>query len=265
MQPILELKDVYKTFTKENESPLHVIDKLNLQVYENEFICLLGPSGSGKSTILRLISALDTPDKGEILYGGKPYVKPSSSIGFVFQDYSLMPWLTVKENIQLGLKFSKKSKEEQEKVTQHYISLVGLKKFTNAKIYELSGGMQQRVAIARSLANNPDIILMDEPFGALDAFTRIILQRELLKIWSEEKKTVIFVTHSVEEAVFLADRIILLSNQTGNIYEEVEVELERERDRASQEFNEISKYLLSQYEYLSLGDEHQRSEDLIVD
>lgn len=260
MEPILELKNVDKTFTKENEQPLHVIDQLNLDIYENEFICLLGPSGSGKSTILRLISALEKPDQGEILYRGKPYLKPSSSIGFVFQDYSLMPWLSVKENIQLGLEFSKKSKREQEEIAEHYIQMVGLNKFANAKVYELSGGMQQRVAIARSLANNPDIILMDEPFGALDAFTRIILQRELLKIWSEEKKTVVFVTHSVEEAVFLADRIILLSNRTGNIYEELEVELERERDRASQEFNEINKYLLEQYEYLSLGDQELTGE-----
>ncbi len=260
MEPILELKNVDKTFTKENEQPLHVIDQLNLEIYENEFICLLGPSGSGKSTILRLISALEKPDQGEILYRGKPYLKPSSSIGFVFQDYSLMPWLSVKENIQLGLEFSKKSKREQEEIAEHYIQMVGLNKFANAKVYELSGGMQQRVAIARSLANNPDIILMDEPFGALDAFTRIILQRELLKIWSEEKKTVVFVTHSVEEAVFLADRIILLSNRTGNIYEELEVELERERDRASQEFNEINKYLLEQYEYLSLGDQELTGE-----
>lgn len=260
MEPILELKNVDKTFTKENEQPLHVIDQLNLEIYENEFICLLGPSGSGKSTILRLISALEKPDQGEILYRGKPYLKPSSSIGFVFQDYSLMPWLSVKENIQLGLEFSKKSKREQEEIAEHYIQMVGLNKFANAKVYELSGGMQQRVAIARSLANNPDIILMDEPFGALDAFTRIILQRELLKIWSEEKKTVVFVTHSVEEAVFLADRIILLSNRTGNIYEELEVELERERDRASQEFNEINKYLLEQYEYLSLGDQELKGE-----
>lgn len=257
MQPILELKDVYKTFTKNNESPLTVLEGLNLQVYENEFICLLGPSGSGKSTILRLISALDTPTKGEILYHGKPYVKPSSSIGFVFQDYSLMPWLTVKENIQLGLKFSKKNKGEQESIAEHYIDMVGLNKFSDANTYELSGGMQQRVAIARSLANNPEIILMDEPFGALDAFTRIILQRELLKLWSEDKKTIIFVTHSVEEAVFLADRIILLSNQTGNIYEEVKIDLERERDRASHEFNVLSKYLLNQYEYLSLGNQTQ--------
>ena len=260
MEPILELKNVDKTFTKENEQPLHVIDQLNLEIYENEFICLLGPSGSGKSTILRLVSALEKPDQGEILYRGKPYLKPSSSIGFVFQDYSLMPWLSVKENIQLGLEFSKKSKREQEEIAEHYIQMVGLNKFANAKVYELSGGMQQRVAIARSLANNPDIILMDEPFGALDAFTRIILQRELLKIWSEEKKTVVFVTHSVEEAVFLADRIILLSNRTGNIYEELEVELERERDRASQEFNEINKYLLEQYEYLSLGDQELTGE-----
>ena len=210
MEPILELKNVDKTFTKENEQPLHVIDQLNLEIYENEFICLLGPSGSGKSTILRLISALEKPDQGEILYRGKPYLKPSSSIGFVFQDYSLMPWLSVKENIQLGLEFSKKSKREQEEIAEHYIQMVGLNKFANAKVYELSGGMQQRVAIARSLANNPDIILMDEPFGALDAFTRIILQRELLKIWSEEKKTVIFVIFSVEEAVFLFYRFIVL-------------------------------------------------------
>lgn len=249
-KPILMIKNITKAFAMEN-SQLTVLDNLSLDVYENEFVCILGPSGSGKSTLLRIISGLLSPNQGEILYRNSAYTKPSSKIGFVFQDYSLMPWLTVQQNIELGLTFTGVPKTKQEEISQHYLELVGLSSFRDARPYELSGGMQQRVAIARSLANNPDILLMDEPFGALDAFTRIILQKELLKIWSEERKTVLFVTHSVEEAVFLADRIVLLSNRTGNIHDIVEVKLDRERDRSGYKFNQINKYLLEQYVQLS--------------
>lgn len=251
METILQLTDIKKEFNADSNHPRVVLKNLNLDIKENQFVCILGTSGSGKSTILRLISGLEKPTAGQVLYRGQPHTSPSKEIGFVFQDYSLMPWLSMKENIKLGLKFTKIPKNEQEMIVEKYMKMIGLWDFRDAKPHELSGGMQQRVAIARSLANNPDIILMDEPFGALDAFTRIIMQEELLKIWSQDKKTILFVTHSVEEAVFLADRVILLSSNEGQIYEDIDIDLPRPRDRTSQEFNELDKYLLDKYEVLS--------------
>lgn len=251
MDTILQLTDINKVFNADSDQPRVVLKDLNLEIKENQFVCILGTSGSGKSTILRLISGLEQPTAGQVLYRGRPYTAPSKEIGFVFQDYSLMPWLSMKENIKLGLKFTKIPKDEQDRIVEKYLKMIGLWDFRDAKPHELSGGMQQRVAIARSLANNPDIILMDEPFGALDAFTRIIMQEELLKIWSQDKKTILFVTHSVEEAVFLADRVILLSSNEGQIYEDIDIDIPRPRDRSSQEFNELDKYLLEKYEVLS--------------
>ena len=177
-KPILQIENVGKTFITDNfQNHLSVLKNINLSIEENEFVCILGPSGCGKSTLLRIASGLETATSGQIFYKGEPHSKPRREIGMVFQNYSLMPWLNVYDNIGLGLDFKKVRKKERESLIDEHLEMIGMTKFAKSYPYELSGGMQQRVAIARALANNPDIVLMDEPFGALDAYTRIVLQK----------------------------------------------------------------------------------------
>lgn len=244
----LKLEGLKKTFITKSKKDFVAIENIDLSIKESEFVCLLGPSGCGKSTVLRMIAGLEKPTSGKIIYDKKEIVTASKEIGMVFQNYSLMPWLNVVDNIALGLKFSGKDKKERMDIANHFLEMVNMSDFGKVYPYELSGGMQQRVAIARALANDPKVLLMDEPFGALDAYTRIVLQKELLKIWEKHKITVVFVTHSVDEAVYLADRVIFMKSKPGRIYEDIYIDMERERQRNNPLFGKLTMELLDLFE-----------------
>ncbi len=244
---ILEIKDLMKAFPKKKGEMVAIAD-FDLDVEEGEFVCILGPSGCGKTTILRIIAGLETHTRGQILLNGKEISGPGSDRGMVFQEFALFPWRTVRRNVEFGLELKGVSPVERRERTQRFIDLVGLKGFEDYHPYQLSGGMKQRVGIARALANEPAILLMDEPFGALDAQTRNLMQKELLRIWSETKKTVIFITHSVDEALFLADRIVVMTARPSNIGHIYEIKWPRPRDRASPEFATLRKQILAQLE-----------------
>jgi NitT/TauT family transport system ATP-binding protein len=234
------LKNVSKRFMSQGKE-LEVVKDVNLTVEDGEFLCLVGPSGCGKTTILRMIAGLDFPSSGEITENSVPVNGPSPGRGFVFQQYSLFPWRTVLDNIAFGPEVRGIDIEERYRNARYYIEMVGLSNFQYSYPYELSGGMKQRVSIARALANDPLALLMDEPFAALDVQTRHKLQEELIRIWEEEDKTIIFVTHNVDEAVFLADQVVILSKSPGQIIKSFQIEFERIRDRTSAEFIDIKK------------------------
>jgi NitT/TauT family transport system ATP-binding protein len=242
---VLTIQNLMKTFPLD-EGELVAIDDFTLKVQDGEFMCILGPSGCGKTTLLRIIAGLEMPSNGKILLNGNEIVGPGSDRGMVFQEFALFPWRTVRKNVEFGLELKKIPKEKRNEISQKYIDLVGLKGFENAHPYELSGGMKQRVGIARALANDPSILLMDEPFGAIDAQTRNMMQGELLRIWSETKKTVVFITHSVDEAVYLADRIVVMSPRPGKLKEIFDIPFERPRERASVEFASLRRDILSE-------------------
>ncbi len=244
---ILEIKDLKKSFPKKKGEMVAIAD-FDLDVEEGEFVCLLGPSGCGKTTVLRIIAGLEVPTTGTILLNGKQISGPGSDRGMVFQEFALFPWRTVRRNVEFGLELKGVPPEERRARTQRYIDLVGLSGFEDYHPYQLSGGMKQRVGIARALANEPSILLMDEPFGALDAQTRNLMQKELLRIWSETRKTVIFVTHSVDEALFLADRIVVMTARPSTVGEIYKIEWPRPRDRASPEFAALRKQILAHLE-----------------
>lgn len=234
----VSVKNLSRIFTKaEDGSGTEALHDVSFDVEDGEFICLLGPSGCGKTTLLRIIAGLETQTSGKIELNGVPIVGPDPKRGMVFQQYSLFPWRTVIDNITFGLEMQGIKKAEARKQVEKYIELVGLEQFKNSYPYELSGGMQQRAAIARALANEPEVLLMDEPFGALDAQTRNTLQNELLKIWEQKNVTIFFVTHSVDEAVFLSDRIVMMTSRPGRVKEIVTVDLPRPRCRTSPEAN----------------------------
>ena len=240
----LVVRNLNQTFSREDGSALTAIDQLNLTVHDKEFVCVLGPSGCGKTTLLRMIAGLDTATGGEILLDGEQITGPNAKIGIVFQEYSLFPWRTVIDNVAFGLEMLGMGKDERYRLAKQYLDLVGLTPFAKNYPSELSGGMRQRVAVARALALDPVVLLMDEPFGALDAQTRNMLQQELLGIWEKTKKTIIFITHSVDEAVFLADSIIVLTPRPGTICEIIHIELPRPRDRTSVEFAKVRRHVL---------------------
>jgi len=221
---------------------------LSLDVNNGEFVCLLGPSGCGKTTILRMVAGLDISTEGELLLDGEKIIGVNKECGFVFQEYVLFPWRTVKGNIEFGPEVKGMPKEERERIAHHYIELVGLDGFENHYPRELSGGMKQRVGIARAYANNPKLLLMDEPFGALDAQTRNQMQSELLRIWENEHKSVLFVTHSVDEAVYLADRVVVLSARPGTVKQIFKNDLPRPRVRTSPEANALRNAILKSLE-----------------
>ncbi len=230
------------------------VSDVNLEIADGEFVCLLGPSGCGKTTILRLAAGLDAPTEGELFLDSKKIEGVNDECGFVFQEYVLFPWRTVKGNIEFGPEMKGIRKEERERIAQHYIDLVGLKGFENNYPHELSGGMKQRVGIARAYANSPKLLLMDEPFGALDAQTRNLMQGELLRIWQEEHISALFVTHSVDEAVYLADRVMVMSARPGMVKDIFEIDIPRPRVRTSPEANELRDAILK-----SLGTEIKRA------
>ena len=240
----LQIRDLNQLFPRDDGSELSVLEHLSFEVHDKEFVCILGSSGCGKTTLLRLIAGLDEARSGSIILDGEEIKSPSPKVGFVFQEYSLFPWRTVIDNIAFGLEMKGMVKEERYRIAEHYLDLVNLTQFRNSYPSELSGGMRQRVAVARALALDPVLLLMDEPFGALDAQTRNMLQQELLGIWEKTRKTVVFITHSVDEAVFLSDRIIVLTPRPGRICRIFPVELPRPRDRTSVEFGQVRRDVL---------------------
>lgn len=243
----LDVKDVTKVYVLPRDGQtVEALGRINLSVEEGEFVSLVGPSGCGKSSLLRIVAGLERSTDGQVFFDGGPVERPSSRRGMVFQEYALPPWKTVMENVELGLKFRGVSRVERQNIAGKYIDLVGLRGFEDHFPHELSGGMRQRCALARTLANDPDLLLMDEPFAAVDAQTREILQEELLKIWGEhlsprERKTVLFVTHSIDEAVFLSDRIVVMSARPGIIKESFVNPLRRPRSEAARSSTEYLK------------------------
>jgi NitT/TauT family transport system ATP-binding protein len=240
--PIIEIKDVSKIFKLQDQT-ITALSGANLSIAKGEFICLIGASGCGKSTLLRIMAGFEKPSSGQALMWGKPIAGPDPGRGMVFQDYALFPWLSVRDNIAFGPIARGLSGGEVKATVDKFIDLVGLQKFATAYPHQLSGGMKQRVAIARVLANDAELVLMDEPFGALDAMTRERLQDELLEIWERTKLTVVFVTHSVEEAIFLANRVVVMTPGPGRIESDNDLTLPRPRDVASPEFNDIRRVL----------------------
>jgi NitT/TauT family transport system ATP-binding protein len=198
---------------------------VDLEVQHNEFVTVVGPSGCGKTTLMNILAGLETPSGGQAAVDGKPISGPSPDRGVIFQQYALFPWLTVRKNVEFGLRTARVPREERRERAQHFIDLVGLHDFADALPKTLSGGMKQRCAIARAYAVDPSILLMDEPFGAVDALTRVRLQEQLLQTWSQEKRTVVFITHDVDEAVFLANRVVVMAARPGRIVEIVDVDL----------------------------------------
>ena len=239
----IEIKNINKSFDGRGKN-LSVLEDINLTIDDGEFVCLLGPSGCGKTTLLRLIAGLDNPTSGEIVANGEVVEKPSGDRAVIFQQYSLFPWLTVLQNVTFGLEMSGGSKEENIQAAERYLQSVGLLEFKDSYPHELSGGMKQRVAIIRSLLNHSPILLMDEPFSALDMQNRHKLQEQLIGVWKRFENTIVFVTHDVDEAVYLADKIVLLDKNPGKIAEVISVDLERPRKRESQEFLEIQESIV---------------------
>ena len=227
--PKVGLSRICLSYPTQSGERLMALDDINLQVHTGEFLCIVGPSGCGKSTLLHLIAGLHRQTSGQILVDGKPVQGPGTDRIMIFQEHALFPWLTVGENVEFGMKMKGVPKAERAEKTLHYLRLVHLQKFKDSYIHQLSGGMRQRVAIARALATEPDVLLMDEPFGALDAQTRDLLHDELERIWSETGRTIIFVTHNVREAVRLGDRVVLLTFRPGRVKSEFPVELPRPR------------------------------------
>jgi len=229
---MLEVRHLSKVFFEQNDPRkpgLVALYDVSFSVRKNEFVCLLGPSGCGKTTLIRIIAGLIAADKGEILVNGAPVTEPGRDRCMVFQQFGLLPWRTALGNVEFGLEIEGVPREERQKVARRYLDLVGLNGFENYYPHQISGGMQQRVGIARALSKEPDILLMDEPFGAVDAQTREQLQEELLKIWAKTDTTVIFVTHSIDESVYLSDRVVIMQSRPGRIKEEVKVDLPRPR------------------------------------
>jgi sulfonate transport system ATP-binding protein len=225
---------------------LAVLTGVDLTVQSGEFISIVGASGCGKSTLLRLIGGLEQASEGQILFGDTPIQKPGLDRGIVFQETRLFPWFTVEENIAFGCRNNLANTEKQP-IVQNHIKLVGLSGFEKAYPHQLSGGMQQRTAIARALVSRPQMLLLDEPFGALDALTRIQMQQEILKIWQKEKITVILVTHDIDEAVFLGDKVLVMSNRPGTFKKTLSVPFARPRDRNSPKFSKIRKEIYDEF------------------
>lgn len=242
MQTQIHIEQVSKVFNSGDKQVIALKD-INLQIQQGEFICLLGPSGCGKSTLLNALAGFALPSSGTIQVQGQVVTAPGPERGMVFQEYALFPWMTVAQNIGFGLEIKGTAKPERDRIVSQLMEKLGLADFAARYPKDLSGGMRQRVAIARILALDSPIMLMDEPFGALDALTRRNLQDELLRIWAELGKTIVFVTHSIEEAVYLADRIVVMTYRPGTIKRDIPVSLVRPRDPSSAEFNQLKREL----------------------
>lgn len=246
--PKIVASQITKIFNEDQENEVIAIDGLDLTVQPGEFVALLGPSGCGKSTFLYMVAGFNHPSSGELTLDGEPIRKPGPDRGIVFQEYVLFPWQTVQRNIEFGMRIQKATTAEREKRVSELMKLMGLQGFEGAYPHTLSGGMKQRVAIARALAYNPDVMLMDEPFGALDAQTRTRMIRDLSDIHTRTNKTFLFVTHSVEEALLLADRVCLFTSRPSSIKEIITVDIERPRSVTDPKFTEYQAYLLESLE-----------------
>jgi len=255
----LELLGLSKTFYGANESEaVHALDHIEYRIESGRFVGIIGPSGCGKTTLLRIIAGLEKASEGKVLLDGKEMLQGSETVGMVFQEYALFPWRTTLQNIEMGLEIRGVDKEKRRLTAMEYIKQFGLSGFENRYPRELSGGMKQRVAIARTLIMNPKVVLMDEPFGSLDSQTRNGMQEFLLKIWQERGDTIIFVTHNVDEAVFLSDEIVVLSRRPGRIIKRIEVNIPRPRDRTSEECNRIRRDILRVLEVEMKKEERER-------
>ncbi len=238
----VELRRVTKTF--EGKTPVLALDAIDLSVRAGEFVCLLGPSGCGKSTLLNLVAGLDRPTAGQVLKDGQPVDGPGTDRVMIFQTAALFPWLDVLGNVEFGLRMTGGAKRECTEVARRYLRMVHLLDFEQTFVHQLSGGMKQRVALARALALDPDVLLMDEPFGALDAQTRDLLHDELQNIWSATSKTVLFVTHNVREAIVLGDRVVVLSQRPGRVKQEFAIDLPRPRQIENYAVVDLSREIL---------------------
>lgn len=241
----VKIEKLSKNYSIEKEE-IPVLKQITLDIHEGEFICIVGKSGCGKSTLLRIIAGLEKESSGEITRNGCKITKPTIECGMVFQQARLFPWRTVEQNIAFGVP-RHVNRREKKRLVQSHIELVGLQGFEKALPKQLSGGMQQRVSIARGLVNNPQILLLDEPFGALDAFTRLNMQNEVMRIWQQEKKTMILVTHDIDEAIYLADRIVVLGSRPGQVKSIIPVRLPRPRNRTNEEFGLIRKKVYGEF------------------
>ena len=242
MVPHISASGINLTFTPPNRAPVTALRGLDVEVQEGQFVSIVGPSGCGKSTFLNVLLGLIQPDSGEMAIRGRRITGPGQDRAMVFQEFGLLPWRTVMNNVELGLELKGMAVEERRGICQKFIHMVGLDGFESHYPHELSGGMKQRVGLARALATDPEVLLMDEPFAALDAQTRDLMQAELLRIWHEAKKTVLFVTHQIEEAVYLSDQVIVMTKRPGRAKTIIKIPLSRPRDyemRVTREFNDL--------------------------
>ena len=254
----LSIRGVSRTFTSARGKATQALLPVDFEVRENDFVTILGPSGCGKSTMLRIVAGLDFPTTGQVVLDGQPVEGPGADRGMVFQSYTLFPWLTIEQNIRFGLRERGMGLAEQKDRSDYFISKVGLRGFEQHFPKQLSGGMQQRTAIARALANDPKILLMDEPFGALDNQTRVLMQELLLGIWEAERKTVMFVTHDIDEAIFMANRVAVFSARPGRIKSEIAVNLPHPRHytiKTSPEFMDLKARLTEEIRAESMAAE----------
>ncbi|WP_316163107.1 ABC transporter ATP-binding protein [Bradyrhizobium sp. SZCCHNRI20481] len=246
----LVIDNVTRTFpARQGHAPTRALEPVDLTIGTNDFVTILGPSGCGKSTLLRIVAGLDHPSSGKVLLDGSEVTGPGADRGMVFQSYTLFPWLSVRENIAFGLRERGVSEAERNAIADRFINQIGLKGFENHWPKQLSGGMQQRCAIARALANDPKILLLDEPFGALDNQTRVLMQEMLLGIWERDQKTVLFVTHDIEEAIFLGSRVLVMSARPGRIKADIKIELPHPRSykvKTSPEFVALKERLVEE-------------------
>jgi NitT/TauT family transport system ATP-binding protein len=242
MQAYIEGRNVNLTFRPPNRGPVRALQNFDIDIREGEFLSIVGPSGCGKSTFLNVLLGLVRPDSGDVRLGGKPISGPGTDRAMVFQEFGLLPWRTVRANVELGLELKGIASGERRHVSEPLIEMIGLSGFQDHFPHELSGGMKQRVGLARALATDPDVLLMDEPFAALDAQTRDLMQAELLRVWQTAKKTVLFVTHQIEEAIYLSDRVMVMTKRPGRAKKIFDIKLPRPRDyemRVTPEFNEL--------------------------
>jgi NitT/TauT family transport system ATP-binding protein len=242
MAAYIQARNVKLTFRPANRAPVRALDAFDMDVEDGEFISIVGPSGCGKSTFLNVLLGLIKPDAGEVLMHGRKITGPGSERAMVFQEFGLLPWRTVQHNIELGLELKRIAAVKRRLIAERLISLVGLAGFESHYPHELSGGMKQRVGLARALATDPEVLLMDEPFAALDAQTRDLMQVELLRIWREARKTVLFVTHQIDEAIYLSDRVLVMSKRPGRTKRVFDIKLPRPREyemRVTPEFNDL--------------------------
>ena len=245
----IELADISKTyFNVSNKEEIKAVNDISFNVEDGEFVSIIGLSGCGKTTLLRIISGLEQPSTGKIFLQGKEIERPYGQVGLIFQEYALFPWMTVIDNIDFGLEIKKVPKKKRKEMARFYLNKFNLDGFENEYPKELSGGMKQRVAIARTLINDPELLLMDEPFGSLDSQTRNSMQEFLLKVWQETKKTILFVSHNIDETVFLSQKVFGLSARPGRIKLLLEIDLPYPRERTSQEFNLYRKKILDYLE-----------------